>query len=226
MKLLNSLKKAWESHNEKLIQKDEDNPGISFMEFIQFKIDNDKTLKTILSKVEYLKSILEELEMNQYEIGNEMEKKLNDLNLLEQYYSDNPKMNSKQKLQYFETLNEYNHRFLYIKELRIQILLKLNYWTSIADNNSSLVPNKITWLKNKTDLTVLFDKLESLGFVSFVRKKDEILRKHFNWSEGEIKKGTLKSSRNNIKNKPELYQESDEMKEVLDGIKSKVVKGS
>jgi len=83
------------------------------------------------------------------------------------------------------------------------------------------INEKIVWLKNRQDFVALFDALMSAGFISYKKDKYVTLCKHFSWIDDEMKPEQLKHLRNNIKNKDFYYQESDEMKLILEGISNK-----
>lgn len=80
---------------------------------------------------------------------------------------------------------------------------------------------KIIWMKNRQDFAALFDILIANGFISYKKDKYVSLCKHFNWIDEEMTPEQLKHLRNNIKNKSEVYQLSDEMKSTLEKLQNK-----
>ncbi len=81
--------------------------------------------------------------------------------------------------------------------------------------------DKIVWLKNRQDFVALFDVLMNSGFISYKKDKDLTLSKHFSWMDEEMIPGQLKHLRNNVKNKAEVYQLSDEMKIIVEKLQDK-----
>lgn len=81
--------------------------------------------------------------------------------------------------------------------------------------------DKIVWLKNRQDFVALFDVLMTAGFISYKKDKDVTLSKHFSWMDEEMTSEKLKHLRNNVKNKAEVYQLSDEMKIVVEKLQNK-----
>lgn len=81
--------------------------------------------------------------------------------------------------------------------------------------------DKIVWLKNRQDFVALFDVLMNTGFISYKKDKYVTLSKHFSWIDGEMTPDQLKHLKNNITNKAEVYQLSDEMKIVVEKLQSK-----
>lgn len=81
--------------------------------------------------------------------------------------------------------------------------------------------DKIVWLKNRQDFVALFDVLMNYGFISYKKDKDVTLSKHFSWMDEEMTPEKLKHLRNNVKNKAEVYQLSDEMKIVVEKLQNK-----
>lgn len=81
--------------------------------------------------------------------------------------------------------------------------------------------DKIVWLKNRQDFVALFDVLMTAGFISYKKDKDVTLSKHFSWMDEEMTPKKLKHLRNNVKNKAEVYQLSDEMKIIVEKLQNK-----
>ena len=81
--------------------------------------------------------------------------------------------------------------------------------------------DKIVWLKNRQDFVALFDLLMNAGFISYKKDKYVTLSKHFSWVDDEMTPDQLKHLKNNIKNKAEVYQLSDEMKIVVEKLQDK-----
>ena len=79
--------------------------------------------------------------------------------------------------------------------------------------------DKIVWAKNRQDFAALFDILGQLGYITYRKNKWEVLSNHFTWGDEEMTSEHLRQALNNIKNKPETHQLSDEIriiKEKLD----------
>ncbi len=81
--------------------------------------------------------------------------------------------------------------------------------------------DKIVWLKNRQDFVALFDVLMNTGFISYKKDKYVTLSKHFSWIDGEMTPDQLKHLKNNITNKAEVYQLSDEMGTVVEKLQNK-----
>ena len=79
---------------------------------------------------------------------------------------------------------------------------------------------KIVWLKNRQDFVALFDVLMNNGFISYKKDKFVSLSKHFSWNDEEMKPEQLKHLKNNIKNKSEVHQLSDEMQIIVDNLQN------
>ncbi len=79
--------------------------------------------------------------------------------------------------------------------------------------------NKIVWQRNKQDFPALFSKMINLGFFTFRKNKFVMLSNHFTWNDGEMTAEQLKHLLNNINNKPETHQVSDEVKFIIDNLK-------
>jgi hypothetical protein len=91
-----------------------------------------------------------------------------------------------------------------------------SFVNNIEDNSSTESNNpendKIIWIKKKEDFIALFGKLLDQGFFTFRKDKYKLLCKHFKWIDGDMTPEQLKSLNNNIKNKSETHQISDELK--------------
>jgi hypothetical protein len=81
--------------------------------------------------------------------------------------------------------------------------------------------DKIVWLKNRQDFVALFDVLMNAGFISYKKDKYVTLSKHFGWMDEEMTAEQLKHLKNNVKNKSEVYQLSDEMKIVVEKLQNR-----
>ena len=114
-----------------------------------------------------------------------------------------------------DILSIQNELFNFIKWLdnvirKLSVVIDISNYQDIDETN--LNDEKIVWLKKKEDFVALFDKLFELGFFAYSKNKHQLLSKHFIWPKEEMDSGKLKHLKNNIKNKPETHQISEELK--------------
>ena len=83
--------------------------------------------------------------------------------------------------------------------------------------------DKIVWAKNRQDFAALFDVLGQLGYITYRKNKWEVLSNHFTWGDEEMTAEHLRQALNNIKNKPETHQLSDEMKIITEKLSKKIM---
>ncbi|KAF0146142.1 MAG: hypothetical protein FD143_3347 [Ignavibacteria bacterium] len=74
---------------------------------------------------------------------------------------------------------------------------------------------KIVWAKKREDFVALMDVLMNLNFILPKREKNIMLSDHFTWVDEEMTAEHIRQTRNNIKNKPELYKLSEEMEKIV-----------
>jgi hypothetical protein len=96
------------------------------------------------------------------------------------------------------------------------IIRKINVIQEFSENDEQIDEKKeigkIVWQGKYEDFAALFDKLFELKFFVFKKNKFQVLAKHFSWIDGEMEPEKLKHLRNNIKNKSDTHQISDELK--------------
>lgn len=85
----------------------------------------------------------------------------------------------------------------------------------LTDPYSAEGYDKIVWNKTKQDFAALFDLLMQLGFITYRKEKLKMLSNHFTWNDGEMTSEHLRQALNNIKNKKETHQLSDEMQRII-----------
>lgn len=119
-------------------------------------------------------------------------------------------------------LDFYSHGPSFIKKIENEIHY-IKTEMKLKNNDTKQVEriDKIVWLKNRQDFVALFDVLMNSGFIPYKKDKDVTLSKHFSWIDEEIIPGQLKHLRNNVKNKAEVYQLSDEMKIIVEKLQNK-----
>lgn len=81
--------------------------------------------------------------------------------------------------------------------------------------------DKIVWARNRQDFAALFDLLGQLGFITYRKNKWEVLSNHFVWNDGEMTTEHLRQALNNVNNKPETHQLSDEMQTIVNELRKK-----
>lgn len=85
-----------------------------------------------------------------------------------------------------------------------------------SDGTEKTSNDKIIWAKNRQDFAALFDLLIQLGFISYRRKKWEMLCEHFTWNDGEMTPKQLKDALSNINHNSETHKTSDEISLIMD----------
>ena len=80
------------------------------------------------------------------------------------------------------------------------------------------IKNEIDYLNKELKLKDPY-MAEGYDKIVWAKNKQEVLCNHFIWSDGEMKTEQLRQALNNINNKPETHQLSDEIRLITDKLK-------
>lgn len=95
---------------------------------------------------------------------------------------------------------------------KVSVMNEIYLDEEISDNYKS--DDKIVWMKKREDFIALFNKLFDLGFFAYKKNKYQVLAKHFAWPDDIMNPENLRHLKNNIVNKSETHQISDELKKL------------
>jgi len=81
---------------------------------------------------------------------------------------------------------------------------------------------KLVWMKDPKDFAYLMNNLFALGFLSHAKNKWQIVCKHFSWANAEISVKQLTNLTNDVRNKEEFYNPSDQIKDIVHCLEKKI----
>ncbi|MBI5726841.1 MAG: hypothetical protein HY965_03240 [Ignavibacteriales bacterium] len=105
-----------------------------------------------------------------------------------------------------------------VEKLGNEIALLRSKLELMQPARSKYSDKKIIWNGNKHDFSYLFYLLQNAGLIIAPREIHQMLCAHFTWVDGEMEPQQLKDQKNNVTNKPELYQPSEKMIKMLEQI--------